>query len=132
MVLEIDDVDLHLGLLVVKTLDLSRIVSMNILRPHNALLFANENAPIQFQNLSCFLCSEQRIGHVSDIYNLQLTECAVSEFVIKPCFAAIIQVRAPRALQTTAHIAVEPLLFALNDLCVADFPSVCATVDDLV
>ena len=45
---EIDDVVLHHALLVVDILNFFLIVGMDILRPHNALLFANETAPIKF------------------------------------------------------------------------------------
>ena len=75
--------------------------------------------------------TERRTGHLPEARIALFTSCAVSASVIEPCSAAMIQVRVPRALQGTAHIEVEPLVSALDDLRVAAVPSVCALVDDL-
>ena len=77
------------------------------------------------------MCAERRTDHLLEARSAQLTACAVSASVIEHCSAAMIQIRVPRALQGTAHIAVELLASALDNLRVAPLSSVCAPVDDL-
>ena len=118
-------------LLVVEGLTFPLLFGTDILRPHGTMLTLDESAPLRLRTRVYNIYREQRTDLLADPPSAPLTACAASKAVIKPCMAALIRVRVPRALRDVTNVAVEQLASLFEDRGCAVLPSVLAFTDSV-
>ena len=107
------------------------LLSTDILRPQGAMLTLDESAPLRLRTRVCDICREQRTDLLAEPPRAPLTACAASKGVIKPCTAAFIRVRVPRALRDVPNVAVELIASLLEDRNCAVLPTVLAPTNSV-